>query len=75
MSCRQCAERRRALADAARSGSITETIRQAAIGAAEMVGLREKESNIGLVAPDGYVPNDTREERITPGTVHYGKPS
>lgn len=41
--CEPCAERRRKLLDALIEARIAEAVKQAALGAAEMVGLKEKE--------------------------------
>lgn len=40
--CNECAERRRKLFDALMEAKIAETVRQAALGAAEMTGLKDK---------------------------------
>lgn len=42
MSCTECAERRKKLLDALLQAKIAEASKQAALGAAEMAGLKEK---------------------------------
>lgn len=42
MACRECQERREKVIDAVLEGRIAEAMKQTAIGAAEMVGLRPK---------------------------------
>lgn len=42
MACRECQERRQRVRDAWVNRQIAEAVRQAAIGAAEIVGIKEK---------------------------------
>lgn len=47
MTCESCAERRRAVYDAWINGQIAEAVKQAALGAGEIVGLVKKEKGDG----------------------------
>lgn len=45
MTCKSCQERRRAIMDAYLDGKIAEALKQAALGAAEIVGLKKKDDD------------------------------
>ncbi len=47
MTCRPCAERRRAIMDAYLNGKIAEAVRLTASGVKEMVGLKKKDGENG----------------------------
>lgn len=51
MACRECLERREKVIDAVLEGRIAEAMKQTAIGAAEMVGLKPKREPAAKAAP------------------------
>lgn len=60
MGCRSCEERRKAVAEAAARADLVEAARQAALGAASMVGLVDKDYGL---KPDGEGVGDESETK------------